>query len=1043
MGVDPGSLAVKGALMAVQMGLAMTQKIKGPRLKSRDVTTADFGTPLERFWGKRRLLGRPIIHAEKLREKKTTSKTKGGKYSDYKYFGTFAVAVADHEVDSISRIWMDKHLVYDLTDAGPISVLGGFFQGLTDRPVKLSRGRNMRIYLGTEVQEPDPRYEEWCEDRYGPDMAPAYRGVCYIFFEDIPLEKFGNRIPQIDVEAINNSSTNYLWDTVTVAGDAFHEGFNFGPDYSKFTFNSGLFDTATRTQMARGGIFDDVTVGSGGKLWRVTHAIGTSGGPYLTAYSLDGQTQSEPIAFPYPVTGPQAFSANRVFLGSIAHAFVQYPTGIEATAVSIPFVPRNYEEDSEGNVWATGVSGTDVYIRCISGSRMGDQGIITTGSGSDVELYINSNDDFIVFQGSPSNTAYRLDNEFNLLDTGSAIGGTKSYQRGSDSLWGCGGSSIVEYSLQTLSTIRTLTTSDWPGSPGGVDDAKYDPINHAIVSASDPNTIVWRFIDRVQGSGINLGDVVSDVADWCGIESVDVADLDQLVYGYSVVQGAGKDMISPLLDIHDVDARPHDFSVQFLTRGNASLGTIPVAKFVREGDDPRYQVTIVQDTDIPRQVTVSFADQDHDQQTNTVVAQRPLDAVDTVRTQQIDLTTYVGTPGDMQKLLDRYFRAQWNRREKVENALTAQYLSIEPGDVYTLGLDGTTWTGKADRVTLTQGRLAIEWTRDETGLHTLGSGTGAPNDARDDDHIYVPSPTKGFVLDIPLVQDDDDLTVPQVYYAAGNYGAGDWPGAALYEGDADLDEYYPWNGVEPSNKAVWGYTRSVLGDASPHLWDRGNTVNIGVNGTLTSCTEADIEDDPTANLAYLGGELLNFTTATLEADGSYTLSGFKRGRRGTEAVEHDSGDEFVLVSSLARDGFGLSDVGTEMSFKAQTVGRDVAEVESIDFDFAGNTLRPYAPARFKWTTDGTDLFGEITRRTRLGGSWTDDGVVPVSEVSEEYEVDIMDGDDVVRTITVTGTNEFTYTAAQISADGFTAAAPPEVNVYQMSDAVGRGFALAA
>jgi hypothetical protein len=58
----------------------------------------------------------------------------------------------------------------------------------------------MRIYLGTETQDADPRMESWCEDRYGADSCPAYKGTAYIVFEDLPLEKFGNRIPQISVE---------------------------------------------------------------------------------------------------------------------------------------------------------------------------------------------------------------------------------------------------------------------------------------------------------------------------------------------------------------------------------------------------------------------------------------------------------------------------------------------------------------------------------------------------------------------------------------------------------------------------------------------------------------------------------------------------------------------------------------------------------------------------------------------------------------------------------------------------------------------------
>jgi hypothetical protein len=89
------------------------------------------------------------------------------------------------------------------------------------------------------------------------------------------------------------------------------------------------------------------------------------------------------------------------------------------------------------------------------------------------------------------------------------------------------------------------------------------------------------------------------------------------------------------------------------------------------------------------------------------------------------------------------------------------------------------------------------------------------------------------------------------------------------------------------------------------------------------------------------------------------------------------------------------------------------------------------------------MFGEIIRRTRIGGSWIGGSTIPLSENSEAYEVDILDGATVLRTITVTGTNTFTYTGSQISADGNSVGVAPDCNVYQMSDAVGRGYALAA
>lgn len=1041
MAVDPVSVGIKVALMAAQMAMTAMTKIEGPRLDSLDATTADYGTPIISFWGRRRLEGVPIFWAEKLREKKTTTKTKGGKYAEYKYFGTFAVLIADHAIDKVSRIWMDKHLVYDVTSAGPISVAGAFFQGLR-APVKLANGRNMRIYDGTQTG-PDPRMESWCEDRYGADSCPAYKDVSYIVFQDLPLEKFGNRIPQVTVEAVNDSNVNFLWEDApeesSLAGDI-----QFSPDYSRFYCDGSIWDTATRTRIANI-LFEPEALGTGGVAWNITDAIGAGGGPFLYRYTNDGQYWQGPYHCPATCTFAQSFSDNTCFIGSsISTTYQIFESGAVA-AFDVDYRPTAFEQDSDGNVWTCGTpsASTTIHLECVFGPRLGETTTVVAGNSGYPHLFINSSDQFIL---ELDGELYKLDNDLAQIDSAVITStGTFSYQRGSDTFWRCPSTTASEYSLNDLTLIRTVNASSWVGAPGGFDSGVYDPVTHAIITKLTGH-IVHSFLDRVGSNGTLLANVVSDVAGWCGVDDFDVSDLDQTVPGYSVTQGSGKDMLGPLLDIHDVDARPHDFEVQFLKRGNASAGTIDVSEFVREGDEARYTISIAQDTDLPRQISLSFADGDKDQQSNTVLFQRPNVSIDTVRTQQIDLTTYVSTPGDAQKFVDRYGRRKWNGRETISNALTSQYLGLEPGDVYTLALDDVSQSARLTKMTISQGRLNTEWERDFASLNLLGTGTGAAMDGRDDDVIFVPSPTKGFVLDIPLVQDSHDVTVPQVYYGAGDYDTGDWPGAGLYQADVDGDEYFAWNAVDAADKAVWGYATEILPDADPWCWDRGSSVKIGVKGTLTSSTEAAINASPIVNLAYLGGELLNFVTATLEADGTYTLSGLLRGRRGTEGAcsTHAIGEEFVLVSDLARDGFGLSDVGTDFSFKAQTLGRDVDSAAVIEVDFSGASLKPYAPARVRWYFDGTDMQGTITRRTRVGGSWVGGTTIPLSEASEAYEIEVYSGATLKRTISVSGTNTFTYTHAQMVTDfGADLTSAPTFIAYQLSDAVGRGFALAA
>nr|WP_321490386.1 glycoside hydrolase/phage tail family protein [uncultured Hyphomonas sp.] len=53
-----------------------------------------------------------------------------------------------------------------------------------------------RLYRGEETQAPDPLIEMI------EGATPAYRGTAYIVFEDLPLDDFGNRIPQLNFEIV-------------------------------------------------------------------------------------------------------------------------------------------------------------------------------------------------------------------------------------------------------------------------------------------------------------------------------------------------------------------------------------------------------------------------------------------------------------------------------------------------------------------------------------------------------------------------------------------------------------------------------------------------------------------------------------------------------------------------------------------------------------------------------------------------------------------------------------------------------------------------
>lgn len=104
---------------------------------------------------------------------------------DWQYYVSFAVSIGQPLIPGnqprVLQIEANGKIIYSrLTDA-PFrdQMLGSRFQ--------------MRVYEGTEDQEPDPAIEA----DLGEGMAPAFRGLAYIVFEMMPISEFDYRRPNI------------------------------------------------------------------------------------------------------------------------------------------------------------------------------------------------------------------------------------------------------------------------------------------------------------------------------------------------------------------------------------------------------------------------------------------------------------------------------------------------------------------------------------------------------------------------------------------------------------------------------------------------------------------------------------------------------------------------------------------------------------------------------------------------------------------------------------------------------------------------------
>ena len=113
---------------------------------------------------------------------------------------------------------------------------------------------------------------------------------------------------------------------------------------------------------------------------------------------------------------------------------------------------------------------------------------------------------------------------------------------------------------------------------------------------------------------------------------------------------------------------------------------------------------------------------------------------------------------------------------------------------------------------------------------------------------------------------------------------------------------------------------------------------------------------------------------------------------------------------------------------------------------AVDTLRPFAPSHAGGGRDGSDNL-DVTwlRRTRLIHRLIAGLTFPLIEPTEKYEVDLLTtpGGAVSATYSVTGALTLQIPAAALVTAGYAVTDPVDVNIYQVSDAIGRGWKLGA
>lgn len=619
---------------------------------------------------------------------------------------------------------------------------------------------------------------------------------------------------------------------------------------------------------------------------------------------------------------------------------------------------------------------------------------------------------------------------------------------------------VLEIDLQTGAVERDA--DGWINGRSGLGGAQvYDGVSDSLI-AYDPNGRFSRlWIGRASAQGVPLASIVADLCARGGLElsDINVNELTASLPGYVLGRQATiRAALEPLAQAFFFDGVESDDRLAFRTRGRAPALTLSPEHLLRleAPSGETWRARRAQEVDLPARVNILYMDCAAEYAQGTQTARRVASPVPTMASRNaltLELPMAL-TAGMAKSIAARLLYTAWAERSTYEARLPSDYLRLEPTDVVALTLPcGASHVARLERVDLGADlSLAIQARAQEVAEYaselTADGGMG-----RRVQTVDLAAQTQLFLPDLPLLRDIDDpgRTLSRRAVMMAGFGAGSWPGAALWR-SADGAS---WEFVASSSTAVaWGVlTQPFPSPRAVFATDDDSVLSLAMvvgSGRLESVTQDAMLNGANAALLLRADgtpEIVQFREAVIAAEDSFILRGFLRGRRGTDvfaATPHPVGTRFLLLepASIRSTLLPLGELGLSRRWRAVGTGAEFDRAPILEDRALGRDLMPYAPVHLRARPVSAGIEISWIRRTRIGGDLRDGtGSVPLAETSEAYEVDILasPGGAVLRTLR-SQTPSTLYASADIAADFATPPSSLSLSVTQISEAIGRGFA---
>jgi hypothetical protein len=547
---------------------------------------------------------------------------------------------------------------------------------------------------------------------------------------------------------------------------------------------------------------------------------------------------------------------------------------------------------------------------------------------------------------------------------------------------------------------------------------------------------------------------------------IDVADVDQEPFEGYWTQGAIPTVtaLQPVMLAYGLLAQERNNTLAFFSVENADsiqiengasfsdLGVASGADTPSAGD--KIKITQRDTQDLPTSIGVSHQDPDQQYaQGFQHFRQRQPSPLASDNEQNIQLDNVVLSRKKARNLAATLLRRSWVNATSLDFQLPVAYLEALENDLVTLTDDeGQDYTARIIRREVGN-NFVVNVTAVVEDV-TLGV-RGSPVQPSPDIVISTPTPvTPTFrVLDIPPLVDEDAF-VPGYYIGACSAGGARWGGAVVYE---SRDGGTNYTQVATLNtQCGMGTTISSLAPGTPGdgigsvTYDTSNSLTVAMDRDnvipLITVTTAEVEAGWNWMLIEEGDnfEILGARDVVDNGDGTFTFDYLLRGLRGTydsAATTKAAGSKVTFLYQARQLGavqfvptnLSAGSLPTTIDIKVVAAGQSIDDVTAETVTLNCWNARPMPGRMFTTeydltTSDRIFGFDHWTRLQAVPGSGTP---YPLDESFEGYKVNFYDptGATLLRTKTISaqntgstmirGAREFTYTAAEQTADGYT------------------------